>query len=444
MTIKVDQTEKSILTKYILFGTPRFGTNILLTIVDFALLTLYSTGFKLPAWQTFLATSLGKLSIALSQFLLGWLSDAKYTKWGRRKPYLIGLSPLLGLSFILLLLPNKFIALSNTAGLFIWLLIWDSIFQASYGVTTVHNAWMAEQFEVGNRPKASQFINLFIYLGVGVGQIFTLLILTDFAEKVKLNPSNIPNDFLFGVLIFGIITVQLFYIVSLLMPTEPNYKIESDLVSNLKAIVKNKNYLSFNFMEGFASIAWAIVTPTMLAFLTVVLNFSRTQFVIGGAIIILGVIFFLYLWRILIEKLGKKKSLLYLFLCAIIVLPFTLISIIPMESYLIYGIIFIIGVVAGIGGWNLFPYIIYADLAEDDEKTSGELKAGLYRGFSSIILNIFQAIGLAFSSFMSFLLGDYLFYIWWGPICSLILIGAYFYSKKYIKIDFDWEKMRNK
>lgn len=438
--IKVEQIEGGRLKKFILFGTPRFGTNILLTIIDFALLTLYSTGFELPAWQIFLATSLGKLSIALSQFLLGWLSDAKYTKWGRRKPYLIILSPLLGISFIFLLIPNRFLPISNKTILFTWLLVWDLIFQASYGMTTVHNAWMAEQFEVGDRPKASQFINLFIYLGAGVGQIFTLLILTDFASKVESNPSVIPSEFLLGVLIFGIITVQLFYIVALLMPTEPNYKIESNLISNLNAIVKNKKYLSFNFMEGFASIAWAIVTPTMLAFLTTVLKFTELQFIIGGSIIIFGVLLFLYLWRILIEKLGKKKSLLILFLFAIIVLPFTLISIIPMESYLIYGIIFIIGVVASIGGWNLFPYIIYADLAEDDEKSTGELKAGLYRGFSSIILNIFQAIGLAFSSVISFLLGDYLFFIWWGPICSLILIGAYFYSRRFIKIDFDWEK----
>ncbi|MFX1377517.1 MAG: MFS transporter [Promethearchaeota archaeon] len=438
--IQIAQKEPTKLKKFILFGTPRLGTNILLTIVDFALLTLYSTGFELPAWQTFLATSLGKLSIALSQFLLGWLSDAKYTKWGRRKPYIVILSPLLGISFILLLIPNRFLPISNQTALFTWLLVWDLIFQASYGITSVHSSWMAEQFNVGDRPKASQFINLFIYLGAGVGQIFTLLVLTDFASKIESNPSSVPTEFLLGVLIFGIITIQLFYIIALLMPTEPYYKIESNLVSNLKAIVKNKNYLSFNFMEGFASIAWSIVTPTMLAFLTVVLTFRGLQFIIGGSIIIFGVLLFLYLWRKVIEKLGKKKSLLYLFLFAIIVLPFTLISIIPMESYLIYGIIFIIGVVASIGGWNLFPYIIYADLAEDDEKSTGELKAGLYRGFSSIILNIFQALGLLFSSFISFIIGDYLFYIWWGPICSLILIGAYFFSRKFIKIDFDWEK----
>ncbi len=438
--LEIEQRERGKLKKFILFGTPRLGTNILLTIVDFALLTLYSTGFNLPAWQTFLATSLGKLSIALSQFLLGWLSDAKYTKWGRRKPYLIIFSPLLAISFIFLLIPNQFLSISNTTALFTWLLVWDVLFQASYGVTTVHNAWMAEQFQVADRPKASQFINLFIYLGAGIGQIFTLLVLTDFATQVESNPSVLPIEFLLGVLIFALITIPLFYLVAILMPTEPDYKIETSLISNLKSIIKNKNYLSFNFMEGFASIAWSIVTPTMLAFLRTVLIFTDMEYIIGGSIIIFGVLFFLYLWRKLIEKLGKKKSLLFLFLFAIIVLPFTLISLIPMDSYLIYGIIFIIGVVASIGGWNLFPYIIYADLAEDDEKSTGELKAGLYRGFSSIILNIFQAIGLGFSAIVSFLIGDYLFFIWWGPICSLILIGAYFYSRRFVKVDFEWEK----
>ena len=128
--IDVDLPRKSSLKKFILFGTPRFGTNIVLTIVDFALLTLYSIGFKLDGWQIFLATSLGKLSIALSQFLLGWLSDGKYTKFGRRKPYLLVFGPLLGISFIFLLLPGYFLPdMNDTNTLFLWLMIWDIIFQ---------------------------------------------------------------------------------------------------------------------------------------------------------------------------------------------------------------------------------------------------------------------------------------------------------------------------
>jgi len=118
-----------------------------------------------------------------------------------------------------------------------------------------------------------------------------------------------------------------------------------------------------------------------------------------------------------------------------------------MDSYLIYGILFVLGLAASLGGWNLLPSIIYADIAEDDQKTTGELKAGIYTGFPSIVLNIYQALGL-------FLMGiildlpnvglDYsIGYVLWGPVSSLVLICAYLFTRKFIKLDFEWEKARN-
>ena len=106
------------------------------------------------------------------------------------------------------------------------------------------------------------------------------------------------------------------------------------------------------------------------------------------------------------------------------------------------------GIGAILGGWFLFPYIVYADLAEDDEKSTGELKAGIYAGFPSIVLNIFQAAGAFFigsilslptispTGTFSYSMGLILF----GPIVSVILLVSYFYTKKYVTLDFEWEK----
>ncbi|TXT59543.1 MAG: Major Facilitator Superfamily protein [Promethearchaeota archaeon] len=423
--------------KYLIFGSPRLGTSILLGIIDYALLTLYNIGFGIPGWQIFLATSMGKFSIAASQFLLGWLSDAHYTRWGRRKPYLIIFTPLLGISSVFLLLPNLFISGATVGVFFVWLLIWDIVFQASYGVTSVYQSWMAEQFKVEDRPKASQYQNLFNYIGTALAQIFALLILTDFARNINQNPFAIQFDYTLIVFIFGILTIILFYLIVFILPKEPNFKIQSNLMENLRIILKDKNYLKVNFMEGFSSIAWAIVTPTMLIFLTEVLVFSQTEFIIAAAIVILGIMSFLFLWVKIIKTKGKKTSLLLIFVTAIIVLPFSLLGLII--TNLIYGIFFLIGIAAALGGWYLIRYIFYADLAEDSEKKTGELRAGIYSGFSSILLNIFQAIGLGFSAFVSFLIGDELFFVWWGPICAVILFFSYLFTKKFIKLDFEWE-----
>jgi len=94
------------------------------------------------------------------------------------------------------------------------------------------------------------------------------------------------------------------------------------------------------------------------------------------------------------------------------------------------------------GGWFLFSSIIYADIAEGDEKSTGELKAGIYKGFPSIVLNLFQALGLFIMGMilelpslgtLSYSIG----HVIWGPICSLIMIGAYFFTRKFIKLDFE-------
>jgi Na+/melibiose symporter-like transporter len=162
---------------------------------------------------------------------------------------------------------------------------------------------------------------------------------------------------------------------------------------------------------------------------------------------LLGFVASIYIWRKRIQKKGKKKSLLSLFLFAIILLPTSLIGLIPFASNIIFGIIFILIIASAISGWNLFPYIYKADIAEDEEKRSGELKAGLYDGFPSIILNIFQALAPLLIGFILSLrnitVGSLTYSIGlvlWGPICSLILLIAYLFTRWYVTLDFDWEK----
>lgn len=441
--------------KKILFSAPRLGTSIVLGIEGWALLTLYTSGYGLHPFSAGFSIAMGFLTIAITQFLFGWLSDAKYTKWGRRKPYIIIFAPLLGVSIIFLLLPGLVIDLSDQGALFRWMLIWEIIFRASYAVTTPYQAWMAEEFPVDERPKVSQFQNTFNYLGNAIMALFSILILTSFVDELKNDRKTpVPLNFLIPVIIFGLLTIILFYIIAFKFPTEPHYEIKSDLIENLKTIVKNKNFMSIVLMVGISGFGWSIITSVMLKYLEDVLNLSGTDYIIAAVALVLTIFIFLYLWRRTIQKSGKKKALLYIFILAAAFLPISLLGLIPMNSYLVIGIIFIVGIGAILGGWFLFPYIVYADVAEDDERSTGELKAGIYTGFPSIILNIFQALGaFLIGSILSlpkleryYVAEPYSFSIGlliFGPIVSLILLISYFYTKKYVELDFDWEKKEN-
>lgn len=451
---EVIKREKTSKIRKILFSSPRLATSIVLGIEGWALLTLYTSGYGLHPFLAGLSISMGYLTIALSQFLLGWISDAKYTRWGRRKPYIIIFAPILAISTIFLLLPGLIIDLSNGKVLFLWMLIWEIVLRASYAVTTPYQAWMAEEFPVEERPKVSQFQNTFNYIGNGIMALFSLIILTDYIDAIELavDPNiPIPINLSIPIIIFGVLTFALFYFIAFKMPTEPRYEIKSNLIQNLRTILKNKNFMIIIFMVGISGLGWSMITAVMLKYIVDVLALSTIEYIVAAVSLLLTIFIFLYLWRRSIQKIGKKKTILYVFLCGVCFMPISILGLIPMQSYMIIGVIFIVGIGATLGGWYLFPYIVYADVAEDDEKLTGELKAGIYTGFPSIILNIFQALGAFFIGALlslpkltrhyvaepySFSIGLIIF----GPIVSIILLVSYFYTKKFVKLDFEWEK----
>ena len=312
-------------SKKLLFGLPRLGTSIVLGIESWALLTLYTSGYGLNPLLAGLAIAMGYLTIAAAQFLFGWLSDAKYTKFGRRKPYLIIFGPLLGLSTIFLLIPSLFLPdLNDQNALFLWMLVWDVLFRVGYAVTTPYQAWMAELFETNDRPKVSQIQNTFNFVGNGIMALFSLLIVTSFIDALEIDVNaSIPMLYFIPIIIFGILVVVLFYLIVLLLPTESNYELKSNLKESLKTTVKNKNFMLIVLMMGISSFGWSMLSTGMLKYLNDALQLSTTEYLIAAVVLLLSIFIFLYLWRKSIEKRGKKTTLLYVFLLAIFFLPIT-------------------------------------------------------------------------------------------------------------------------
>ncbi len=442
---------KTSIGKYLTYGMPRLSAGIALNIVDFGILFLYISVYGLHPLLQGIAMAIGKLSIAAGQFLMGWLSDSTKTKYGRRKPFMIFFAPLTAIAFICALLPMIFLQNPGYIVLFIWILIWDTMFQFSYGgLTTPYQSWVAEQFIVNERPKASAFQNLFGFIGVGIGIIFTLLV---FPPLVVYFQKTVTIDLIFIILIiaFASLLIALFYTCAYILPVETIEGAQMSFIEDLKKVFKDKNFMNVCWLQAIAFLAIGMITPTILGFVTIVLKLEGTTLYLAALCLIVGVTAFLFMWKKLIDKKGKKSTFSIILMTGIIVFPFTLIGLIPGEIPFLIAIIFVLIVAAFIGGWYLFPYIWFADLAEDAEVKSGETgrKAGLYAGFPQILLNIFQAIALFITGFILGLPNipgkDFSWgYVLWGLWCSGIILIAYLFTKKFITLDFDWEKERVK
>ncbi len=442
----MESEEKASSGKFLLYGMPRLSAGIVLDIVDFGILFLYILVYGLPPILSGIALAIGKLSIALGQFSMGWLSDrTKTKKFGRRKPFMFFYAPLTAVAFICALLPMVFIQNPSLILLFVWIIIWDAVFQWSYGgLTTPYQSWVSEQFLVEQRPKASAFQNLFSFIGAGVGIVFTLLIFPPLIEVFQ-KTKTVDPTFIILVFAFGLLLIILFYICAIAFPVEKTEGAEMKFTEDLKKVLKDKNFMNVCWLQGIAFLAIGMITPSLIGFATIVLKIEGTEFYLTAVSLLVGIMLFLFMWKKLIDKKGKKQTFLIILLTGIIVLPLSLIGLIPGEINFIITIIWVLAISAFMGGWYLFPYIWLADLAEDAEVRSGEgRKSGLYAGFPQILLNIFQAIALFITGLILSLPNvpgkDYSWgYILWGVWCSGVLIVAYLFTKKLITLDFEWE-----
>ena len=233
---------------------------------------------------------------------------------------------------------------------------------------------------------------------------------------------------------------------------EPKYGSHESLVNNLKQCIRNRNFLLLTIFQGIASL---IPTAAMaLGFVQNVLHFSTVYFVITAAVLLGCVILFFMIWRKMIEKRGKKWTLQIILLFGAVIFPLSLIGVMQdaeQSTLFNLGLIFIALLAIYIAGWSLFPYILYADLTEDDARRTDNFKAGVYTGFPSIPLNIFQAISILTTGILDSTLPVLIhnappatdvswYYVLWGPISTVYLIIAFIFLRKYVVMDFAWEK----
>jgi hypothetical protein len=131
---------------------------------------------------------------------------------------------------------------------------------------------------------------------------------------------------------------------------DPKFEIKTNLKENLKIIFKNRNYLSITLVIGISGLAWSILVDALLAYNQAALFLSGFDFYNIAVVLLIGIFTFLFIWRKILEKGVKKKTLLLIFLFAIIFSPISLFALIEAFPRLILGIIFVFIGTGALGG----------------------------------------------------------------------------------------------
>ncbi|MCK5304006.1 MAG: MFS transporter [Candidatus Heimdallarchaeota archaeon] len=411
------------------YGICRFGTTILLNVVFLVTFWMYNSDtVDLDPMLNGIGNAVGKLVIGLSSFFFGFLSDSlssSTAKYGRRKLFIWIGAPLLGLSFTMLFIPHFIIPDGSQTVLFLWLLIWNSLFHFFYGfLLTPYQSWLPELTKPEERVGVSAIMNVTNLAGGAVGAGFSLLMAGIIQES-----GGVVGDaaiiLLSFAIIFSVVEIAMF-IPALVTIKEKHVATEKkNIWKELKVALKNKNYVVWMISYAILSIGVTLMSALLLDFVHDVLGLNTTlDNLIFAVLMFVAMVIGFYTWSVVSKKRGIKISLIISFCFLLVWMPLTpLVGKIPFIPLAIQGYIFGFFAIFAISAVFLFPYVIIADIADKDEKDTSVNRSGIYTGFKAIPTNIAQAGGFILVGYL-LSQGTNFDIKWIGPVVTIFLIIA--------------------
>lgn len=305
---------------------------------------------------------------AVNQPLAGYFSDRTNTRYGRRRPWIIGSIPLFMLAFIMVFaVPSGL----SGYGLFIWFLIALILYEAVATVIWVNYGALFPELFRGDqlRAKASAIQQGF--------QIVALLIGT------ALTP------ILFNAIGFGNMAITYACVFAILMLLCVRWIKEDETVRtspplNLKdafrTTLKNTSFWIFNIANSFAQTVNGLLSSIIPFYAKYVLKIPESQVSLLLASIFVSVIPLVSVWYWIIRRLDPVKG------WRLSLLAYAL-SVIPLwfGTNLWTGILAGILVGFGLAGFLVTPPVVSSIIIDLDYAATGRRREGIYTAVSGFI-----------------------------------------------------------
>ncbi len=312
----------------------------------------------------------------LNDPIAGQLSDRTSTRWGKRIPWIIGLSLPLGLSFFALWTPPEaFVAAGGSLGSSLWwyflivLLVFDSLWSAA---TINYVALFPVMYPAQNvRATVAGWRQAFAIVAVIVGVTFA----KEIADSIGWGPM--------GALLGGL--GALAFLLSLLGSFEPVHTAAPSRVSFRRAIAQTFASRSFR---------WFLVMSTAIEFTLVVLPavlplFAKyalgetdglRQGLISGIAFVAAIPSFAF-WTWMAKRKETRTSIIAaLAVFGLLLIPLGFIA------NLAQGMVAAAGIGVGLAGLLMLREVMLADVIDEDALTVGTRREGMYFGMHGFVI----------------------------------------------------------
>ncbi|RJP23529.1 MAG: MFS transporter [Candidatus Abyssobacteria bacterium SURF_5] len=379
----LEAREKLRLSTHVCYGVSQFGLNCIGTAFGINALFFYTTVLRFDSVLFGIIMLIGQAWDAISDPLMGHLSDNTNWKRGRRRPFIILGAVPFSVAFFLVFSPP---ALSSQNVIFIYLLAAVLLmFTARTVFETPYNALAPELTpDYDERTKLSGFRQFFGTIGDAQGAILPLLLVSLFHEHRK------PAHFVYG-LFAALITIILAEITRRGTFEKPSriHRSQVSVVDSFIAMSRNRPYLIFIFSSTVAQMSNNIVTYLVL-FVTKYWFLNEALATRFFAFFFIGCVLAVPLWVKLSNLLGKKWTyILDLTGYGVLLSGILFLS---KDAHLAATVVMFFAGMFNVGLWILSGTIA-PDIIEWDEYHTGKRREGVYAGVWTFMYK--AGIGLA-------------------------------------------------
>ncbi|NWG46476.1 MAG: MFS transporter [Alphaproteobacteria bacterium] len=366
------------------YGTLGFPIALLALPTYVYLPTLYTEGLGLSLVAVMAVLVGTRLLDAVTDPLVGWLSDHTVTRFGRRKPWIVAAVPVLALSVYQLFLPPE------GAGV-VHLLLWASLLTVGWTMLTLpYNAWAAELTDryhqrtslTGARQIAALVGTL---VGAGVPALLAASGATALADQTGA----------LALLMIAALPLALLPPLLFVPDRAPAGRQRLPLLPGLRAAFANGPFRRLLAAFLVNAIANGIPVTLFLYFVTHVLGMPEARGPLLFAYFLSGLIA-IPVWLIVSRRIGKHRAWCIAMIVASLAFVWTPLLVGPGDL----AIFLVITVLSGFGvGADLaLPASIQADVVDLDTLERGEERTGTFFALSGLLSKVALAAsaGLAF------------------------------------------------